>query len=72
MVNRKLNIRRRQYDRLKAVLHNCVLHGPSSQNRGSHPRFAHHLRGRIAYVNQLNAARGEKLLALYKRIDWKR
>ncbi len=40
VVNRKLNIRRRQYDRLKAVLHNCVQHGPSSQNRGSHPRFA--------------------------------
>ena len=72
VVNRKLNIRRRHYDRLKAVLHNCVRHGPSSQNRGGHPRFAHHLRGRIAYVSQLNAARGEKLLALYNCIDWRR
>jgi RNA-directed DNA polymerase len=72
VVNRKLNIRRRQYDRLKAVLHNCLRHGPASQNRGQHPRFADHLRGRVAYVSQLNAARGEKLLALYNRIDWKR
>lgn len=72
VVNQKLNIRRRQYDRLKAVLHNCVRHGPASQNRGQHPRFADHLRGRIAYVSQLNAARGEKLLAIYNRIDWKR
>jgi RNA-directed DNA polymerase len=72
MVNQKVNIRRRQFDQLKAVLHNCVRLGPASQNRAGHPRFADHLRGRIAHVTQLNAARGAKLLALYDRIDWKR
>lgn len=72
VVNRKVNIGRRQFDSLKALLNNCVRQGPSTQNRAGHPRFAAHLRGRIAHVNQLNAARGAKLLALYKRIDWKR
>jgi RNA-directed DNA polymerase len=72
VVNQKVNIRRRQFDQLKAVLHNCIRLGPASQNRAGHPRFADHLRGRIAHVTQLNAARGAKLLALYDRIDWKR
>ncbi len=72
VVNQKVNIRREQFDQLKAVLHNCVRLGPASQNRAGHPRFSDHLRGRIAFVSQLNAARGAKLLALYDRIDWKR
>ncbi len=72
VVNEKPNVRRKVYDRLKAVLTNCVRHGPSTQNRGKHPRFAAHLRGRIAHVAHLNPARGAKLLAIYDRIDWNR
>jgi len=72
VVNQKVNVPRRQFDRLKAVLNNCVREGPSTQNRAGHPRFAAHLRGRIAHVGQLNPARAAKLLALYGRIDWKR
>ena len=72
VVNRKINVRRRQFERLKAVLYNCVHKGPLTQNHAGHPRFAAQLRGQIAYVSQLNPARGAKLLALYDRIDWKR
>lgn len=72
VVNEKLNISRREYDRLKATLTNCVKQGPSTQNRDQHENFAHHLRGRIAHVLQLNRTKGEKLLKLYARIDWKR
>jgi len=72
VVNRKVNVPRRQFDRLKAVLTNCIREGPSTQNRAGHPKFAAHLRGRIAHVGQLNADRGARLLALYDRIDWKR
>jgi RNA-directed DNA polymerase len=72
VVNEKVNVRRRQFDRLKAVLVNCVRQGPSTQNRAGHPRFADHLRGRVAHVSQLNADRGAKLLALYEQIDWER
>jgi RNA-directed DNA polymerase len=72
IVNERLNVCRRDYDRLKATLCNCVRHGAASQNRTQHPHFAEHLRGRIAHVQQLNPARGAKLLALYERIDFGR
>jgi RNA-directed DNA polymerase len=72
VVNRKVNVSRRQFDRLKAVLTNCIREGPSTQNRAGHPKFAAHLRGRIAHVSLLNPDRGARLLALYDRIDWKR
>jgi retron-type reverse transcriptase len=70
VVNERLNVSRREYDRLKAILHNCVRLGPTTQNTASHPDFAAHLRGRIAHVAQLNPRKGEKLLTLYGRIRW--
>jgi retron-type reverse transcriptase len=70
VVNEGVNVSRREYDRLKATLHNCLRHGPLSQNRENHDDFAAHLRGRVAHVTSLNARRGAKLLALYKQIRW--
>lgn len=72
VVNDRLNISRKEFDQLKATLHNCIKLGPASQNRAEHPEFAAHLRGRIAHVRQLNALRGDKLMALFQRIDWNR
>lgn len=72
VVNRHLNVRRRDYDRLKATLVNCVRRGPSTQNHDRHADFAAHLRGAIAHVTHLNPARGPRLLALFSRIDWAR
>jgi hypothetical protein len=72
VVNEKLNVSRREFDRLKAVLTNCARRGPSTQNRSEHPHFAAQLRGRIAQVTQLNPARGARLLAVYNQIDWNR
>jgi RNA-directed DNA polymerase len=70
IVNEKPNIRRRDFDTLKAILTNCLRHGPASQNRENHPHFRAHLRGRIAFVASINPARGAKLLAIYDRIAW--
>ncbi len=70
VVNRHLNVARRDYDRLKASLVNCIRRGPSTQNHDRHPDFAASLRGRVAHVSQLNPARGKKLLALYRQVDW--
>lgn len=70
VVNAKPNIRRDEFDRLKAILHNCVKLGPSSQNRDNHADFAAHLRGRIAFVRQLNPARAEKLRKVFEQIRW--
>jgi RNA-directed DNA polymerase len=72
VVNEKINVSRREFDRLKAVLTNCARHGAASQNRAGHPHFAAHVRGRIAQVTQLNADRGARLLAVYNQIDWNR
>ena len=35
VVNERLNVRRAEYDRLRAILHDAALHGPEAANRGS-------------------------------------
>lgn len=72
VVNTKTNVKRADFDQLKAILTNCVRLGPSTQNRQNVPDFAAHLRGRVAHVLQLNADRGEKLLSIYNEINWRR
>jgi hypothetical protein len=69
VVNERLNPVRAEVERLEATLFNCVRHGPATQARGVE-RFREVLRGKIAWVAQVNAARGAKLLALYDRITW--
>ncbi len=69
-VNQKLNLNRRDFEKLKAELNNCVQHGWRSQNRRQLSEYAAHLRGRIALVQSLNGPRGEKLMQLYRRIEW--
>ena len=70
VVNDKLNIDRRELDRLKALLHNAARDGASSQNRTGHPHFAEHVLGRIGWVTQVNPSRGERLRRQYESIDW--
>lgn len=70
IVNERLNLVRGDYDRLKAIIHNCILHGPSSQNRAGVADFRAHLRGRISWVESLNAQRGARLRAEFARIVW--
>ena len=70
VLNQKLNINRRAYDELKAILHNCIQHGGRSQNRQSHPHFQQHLGGRISWFEQINAQRGQKLRSMFEQIDF--
>jgi RNA-directed DNA polymerase len=70
VVNTKPNMPRRDYDRLKACLHQCVLHGAASQNTTQIADFRAHLLGRIAWVEQLNPARAVKLKRLFAQIAW--
>lgn len=70
VVNRKINIPRPDFDLLKATLTNCMRNGPQTQNREAHPDFRAHLTGRVAFVESLNAAKGERLRALLDRISW--
>lgn len=70
VVNSRVNIDRDDFDRLKALLHNCLTRGVSTQNHEQHADFSQHVLGRIGHVKLLNPARGEKLLALYRQVDW--
>ena len=70
VVNSSPNVGRNIYDVMKATLHNCIRHGPTSQNHQRHPDFRAHLDGRVGWVEQVNAARGAKLRRLFERIAW--
>ncbi|MEO1205271.1 MAG: reverse transcriptase family protein [Pseudomonadota bacterium] len=70
VVNRHVNIDRRHFDRLKATLHNCVRHGPVPENRDGVADFKAHLLGKVAWVEQVNPARGAKLRRLFDAISW--
>jgi len=70
VLNTKLNVRRTEYDQLKAMLHNCRRFGPVSQNKNCHANFRAHLAGKIAHVTGLNPNRGQKLQAIFDQIEW--
>jgi len=68
--NEKPNVSRPEFDRLKAILSNCVRHDWESQNRESHPEFREHLLGRIQWVASSNPARGGKLRSIFEQVKW--
>ncbi len=70
VLNVRPNLPRREFDRLKAILTNCVRTGPAAQNRAGIPDFRAHLAGRVAHVARVNPRRGERLGALWERICW--
>ncbi|MCA9085882.1 MAG: RNA-directed DNA polymerase [Planctomycetaceae bacterium] len=70
VLNHRPTVSRREYDVLKATLHNAVRFGPESQNRSRHSGFRQHLLGRINYVRQWNPARAVRLMALFDSIRW--
>jgi hypothetical protein len=70
VANRRLNVGRPDFDRLKATLTNCLRHGPASQNHDGHTDFRAHLEGRVGWVESINPERGKKLRALLAQIAW--
>jgi RNA-directed DNA polymerase len=70
VINDKINMARDDHDRLKAILCNCVRHGPRGQNREGVPDFRAHLAGRVAHAARLNPERGARLTRLFERIVW--
>ncbi len=70
VVNDRLNVSRREYDRLKAILHDAARHGSDAANREGVPDLRAHLRGRIAWVASLHGERGRRLQDRFDAIDW--
>lgn len=70
VVNERLNVRRSDFDRLKAILTNCIRSGPQTQNRGNHADFRAHLQGRLSFIEQVNPNKGRRLRTLFGQIQW--
>jgi hypothetical protein len=70
VVNQRVNVRRADFDRLKATLTNCVRLGPETQNREGHAQFRQHLQGRVAFVESIHRAKGARLREMLQRIEW--
>ncbi|MFZ6733095.1 reverse transcriptase family protein [Undibacterium sp. Ji42W] len=70
VVNSHCNVKRADYDTLKAILTNCLRHNPASQNREGHADFRAHLAGKLAYMRMINPVRTTKLQALFEQINW--
>lgn len=70
VVNQHLNVKRAEFDMLKATLTNCIRLGPESQNRGAHPAFRAHLEGRVSFVESINPEKAKRLRALFQQIRW--
>jgi RNA-directed DNA polymerase len=70
VVNRHPNNVRGEYDVLKAILTNCVRHGPEGQNREGRDNFRAWLGGRVAHMRMVNPGRGERLRKLFGEIVW--
>ena len=63
VVNSVCNVKREEFDRLKATLHNCAQRGAGGESREV-------LAGRVGFVESVNPARGRKLRAILDRIEW--
>lgn len=72
VVNERPNLPRAEFDRLKAVLHRCVVDGPQAQNRRGIADWRGHLIGRVSWAQQVNPDKATRLSALLSRINWTR
>jgi len=70
VTNERINVVRADFDKLKAILTNCVRHGADSQNREAHPAFRMHLDGRVGFVEMVNPAKGARLRKIFEQIVW--
>ena len=70
ITNQRVNVRRVDFDRLKATLTNCVRKGMATQNRDGHGHWQEHLKGRLAFIESINPVKAQRLRAIYERIRW--
>ncbi len=74
VVNKKINIDRKEYKRLRAVIHNCIKNGPIKEmdrwGSGTIDEFKMALFGHINFVRMLNPEKGDRLMEGFKKIRW--
>ncbi|MCZ2804222.1 reverse transcriptase family protein [Modestobacter sp. VKM Ac-2983] len=71
VVNDHPTLPRPERDALRALLHNCAVHGWTTQTRGRDPAtFRDHVLGRVAWAASVDPGFGARLHGLAERIDW--
>lgn len=65
VVNEKPNLPRMEYDRLRCLIHNCVMHGFDTQYKRAGQSSANglksHIRGKLSFLKQIDEAKSKKL-----------
>jgi len=69
VVNERPTLPRPERDALRALLHNCAVHGWRSQEHGR-PEFRAYVFGRVAWAADLDPMFGARLRAAGEAIDW--
>lgn len=70
IVNHRPNVPRENFDRLKAMLHNCVRQGPATQCTSGTGELRNHLAGHIAHLSAIHPARGARLRRMFEQVQW--
>ncbi len=71
VINQRPNIRRKDYDKLKAILLNAIRLGAQRQFFSSElERPMRRLRGKIDWITMANPERGARLKQLYDQVSW--
>lgn len=70
LVNSKLNVRKQERRRLRAILHRCKTTGPEGYAQGSIEQLRRRLRGKIAHLSSINPEAGQKLLKEFNSVEW--
>jgi RNA-directed DNA polymerase len=71
VVNEKLGVPREEIRRMRAILHGAKKTGLSAQNRQNRPNFDEYVRGKIAYIAMIDAAKGAALKRSYDQLTAK-
>lgn len=73
VINQETNPPRKEYQRLQAILYNCVHRGVASQFDDYSDRPEHYnawLQGKIAHIKMLNPQKAARLDKLFQQINW--
>jgi RNA-directed DNA polymerase len=77
IINQRQNIDRKSFDQFKALLHNCIVNGVSSQ-QDRYQMFdpcnqkltLSRIQGQLAYFKMVNPCKAQKLTKLFDKIIW--
>ncbi len=70
VVNNSINVPRKERRKLRAIIHNCITRGVTTQNRIKNKNFMRYLKGKIDFVNMANPTASKKLYSEFNNIDW--